>query len=196
MEIYRGNKIKKLIGKKKNPKVLDIGCGLNNKFFKFKNYTGIDVRDYKGIKNIVHLDLLKDTTLPFKSNTFDLVMATEFLEHITRPDLLAKEINRVTKRKGTIIISLPNEQAYGSRFGFLFGMVLNNGFNLYSHKYLFDYFTAKEFMNEYFKVKKTDVAMMGIGSEYVPTVARDFLARAWPQMFAKSVIFKCTKTKV
>lgn len=196
MEIYRGNKIKKLIGKKKNPKVLDIGCGLNNKFFKFKNYTGIDVRDYKGIKNIVHLDLLKDTTLPFKSNTFDLVMATEFLEHITRPDLLAKEINRVIKKKGTIIISLPNEQAYGSRFGFLFGMVLNNGFNLYSHKYLFDYFKAKEFVNKYFKVKKTDVAMMGIGSEYVPTAIRDFLARAWPQMFAKSVIFKCSKKKV
>jgi len=193
MEVYRGNKIKELIKDKKVGKVLDIGCGMNNKFFKFKNYTGIDVRDYKGIKNIVHLDLLVDTKLPFKSNSFDVVMATEFLEHITRPDMLAAEMNRVVKKDGVIIVSLPNELAYGCRFGFLFGKVLNNGFNLYSHKYLFDYFKAKEFVNKYFNVKKERVAMMGVGSEFVPDFIRDFLAKIWPQMFAKSVIFKCSK---
>lgn len=193
MEVYRGNKIKKLIGELSNNKVLDIGCGLNNRFFKFKNYTGIDVRNYPGIKNIVHLDLLKDTNLPFESNSFDVVMATEFLEHITRPDLLAKEMNRVVKKDGVIIMSLPNELAYGCRFGFLFGKVLNNGFNLYSHKYLFDYFKAKEFANQYFNVVEEDVALMGIGSELLPNFIRDFLAKSWPQMFAKSVIFKCAK---
>lgn len=193
MEVYRGKKIKSLIGSKSKGKVLDIGCGLNNLFFKFKNYTGIDVRNYKGIKNIVHLDLLKSTDLPFKSNSFDIVMSTEFLEHITRPDLLALEINRVVKKNGVIIISLPNELAYGSRFGFLFGAVLNNGFNLYSHKYLFDYYKAKEFVNDHFSVIKESRAMMGIGSELLPTFLRDFLANAWPQMFSKSVIFKCRK---
>lgn len=195
METYRGEKIKALIGSKHTGKVLDIGCGANNKFFKFKNYTGIDVRDYPGIKNIIHLDLLADTKLPFKTNSFDLVMATEFLEHITRPDLLAKEMNRVVKKDGIIMVSLPNELAYGCRFGFLFGKVLNNGFNLYSHKYLFDYFKAREFVHKYFKVKAEDVAMMGVGSELVPWFIRDLLARAWPQMFAKSVIFKCVKKK-
>lgn len=193
MEIYRGKKIKKFIGELSSGKVLDIGCGMNNKYFKFKNYTGIDVRNYPGIKNIVHLDLLKDTKLPFKTGSFDVVMATEFLEHITRPDLLAVEMNRVVKKDGVIIVSLPNELAYGCRFGFLFGKVLNEGFNLYSHKYLFDYFKAKKFVHEYFNVIDEDVALMGVGSELLPDFLRDILAKAWPQMFAKSVIFKCTK---
>lgn len=45
--------------------------------------------------------------LPYKDNSFDLVVCTEVLEHLTEPSRVLKEILRVSKRY--ILISVPNE---------------------------------------------------------------------------------------
>lgn len=194
MEEYRGRKILNLLAGK-NGKVLDIGGGKNNLFFKFNDYTSIDIRNYEGVNNIILMDMNEVGQLPFPDNSFDVVLATEVLEHLFRPDKMSIEINRIAREDSLIIISLPNETAYGCRFGFLFGKVLNEGFNLYSHKYLFDVKKAEHFVKENFNVLEVRYALMGVGSEFLPWFLRDLLANLWPNMFAKSVIFKCRKKK-
>ncbi len=196
MEVYRGNKIKKLISKycsAKNPKVLDIGCGLNNEFFKFKDYTGIDIRDYGLSHKVIFQNLNENTKLPFKDSTFDVVMATEFLEHIFRPDIVAKEINRVTKKSGVIMISLPNEFTLNCRIGFAMNAVLNKGFDLYSHKYFFNITKIDEFIKNNFTPVERELACLGHFWKGMPDFINDLMVTISPSLFAKSVIYACKK---
>ena len=45
--------------------------------------------------------------LPFRDNSFDTVLASETLEHLTQPGLAALELMRVTRNQ--TIVSVPNE---------------------------------------------------------------------------------------
>ena len=57
-------------------------------------------------KNVA-LKLLKNGKLPFNDKEFDLIVATEVLEHV--PDLAktAAELKRITKAGGFILVSVP-----------------------------------------------------------------------------------------
>lgn len=44
--------------------------------------------------------------LPFKNNSFDLVICTETLEHVLDPEKVLKEMKRVLKKNGYAIISM------------------------------------------------------------------------------------------
>lgn len=48
--------------------------------------------------------------LPYKNNSFDLIICTEVLEHLEEPAKALKEMLRVTKRY--LIISVPNEPLF------------------------------------------------------------------------------------
>jgi len=45
--------------------------------------------------------------LPFKNDIFDAVIMTEVLEYISRPEVAIKEIERVTKNEGHVLLSVP-----------------------------------------------------------------------------------------
>lgn len=47
--------------------------------------------------------------LPFKENTFDTVFITEVLERLVKPEVSLKEINKVLKKKGHLILVTPNK---------------------------------------------------------------------------------------
>ncbi|MEI6261388.1 MAG: class I SAM-dependent methyltransferase [Deltaproteobacteria bacterium] len=47
--------------------------------------------------------------LPFKSRTFDYVIATEILEHLSNPSAALKEMARVAKPNTPVILSVPHE---------------------------------------------------------------------------------------
>lgn len=47
--------------------------------------------------------------MPFSDDTFDIVLATEILEHTADPDKSFKELCRVTKPGGILIITMPNK---------------------------------------------------------------------------------------
>lgn len=47
--------------------------------------------------------------LPFKSQAFDYVIATEILEHLSNPSSALKEIARVAKPNALVILSVPYE---------------------------------------------------------------------------------------
>ena len=98
--------------------ILDVGCGEGftlNKFKKEgigKTYKGIDYSNDAiliGKKLYPDLDLSQGNIykLPFKNNSFDLVVCNEVLEHLENPEKGIKELIRVSKKY--ILLSVPNE---------------------------------------------------------------------------------------
>lgn len=59
--------------------------------------------------------------LPFPDKMFDLVVCKDLLEHLLNPESLLKEINRVIKPDGKLIVSVPNHFYLFFRLRLLFG---------------------------------------------------------------------------
>lgn len=112
------NQIDKMLTDLSFQSVLDAGCGEGlllgrmKKYIKGKKVFGIDI-DPLQIKmakknipfgNFTVADIYK---MPFKKQQFDLVLCTEVLEHIDKPNLALGELSRVTKKY--CILSVPNE---------------------------------------------------------------------------------------
>lgn len=106
--------------------ILDAGCGegFTLEYLRVrkigKTYEGVDFLEKAvEIGNKVHpkITLKKASVyeLPYKDNSFDLVLSTEVLEHLEDPKKALKEIFRVSKKY--ILLSVPNEPIFmGSNF--------------------------------------------------------------------------------
>ncbi|MCZ7355843.1 MAG: class I SAM-dependent methyltransferase [Candidatus Methanoperedens sp.] len=93
--------------------MLDVGCGTKpyRKVFVdvVKEHIGIDypssISANKENKNVEIYSILPH--LPFKNETFDTVLATEVLEHVSEPSAAFSEINRILKKNGVLILTAP-----------------------------------------------------------------------------------------
>ena len=80
-----------------------------------KTYEGIDFFGKAveiGSKIHPKITLKKESIyeLPYKDNSFDLVLSTEVLEHLKEPKIALKEIVRVSKKY--VLLSVPNEPIF------------------------------------------------------------------------------------
>lgn len=107
--------------------VLDAACGEGYGSFLLKKWGaesvgGVDIdaaaiekacSNFKndGLKYIQN-DVQK---LPFEDHVFDLVVSLETLEHVDDAEMFLREIKRVLKPGGTIILSCPNDPYYYER---------------------------------------------------------------------------------
>ena len=104
--------VKKLIGSsiKNEHKWIDVGCGLRPYEVLFPKgcYIGVDV-EVSGAKNSMKTpDHYYDgLNLPFGTGSVDGVISTQVLEHVPNPRLLIKEMSRIVKPNGGIILSIP-----------------------------------------------------------------------------------------
>ncbi len=80
---------------------LNIGCGK----FKKEGYTNVD--GYAGFNPDVLHDL-DNMPYPFADDTYDLVEADHVLEHLKQPFHALRELYRITKDGGTMIIRVPH----------------------------------------------------------------------------------------
>ena len=55
-------------------------------------------------------------SLPFKDHSFDIVLAIEILQHANPPEIFLKEILRVVRPEGEVIISSLNAASFLHRF--------------------------------------------------------------------------------
>lgn len=85
--------------------VLDIGCGdkpYRALFPQAKTYVGVD-HELGGRADVV----AEAWDLPFKTHRFDLVLATEVLEHVKYLEKAVTELKRVVKPGGLILVTVP-----------------------------------------------------------------------------------------
>ncbi len=107
--------------KKDTEKILDVGAGSAwvAKYFCPKNKTVISLdiaienlikaREQLPLKN--HKQTVADSfRLPFPDNSFDTVIASEIIEHVTNPELFVKELFRTVKPGGELIITTPYKE--------------------------------------------------------------------------------------
>lgn len=105
----------------KDSKIIDVGCGegvfVENLKGNGYNILGID-------KNYSSKDVIRGSifSLPFKENQFDVVLCLDVIEHVnlTEQENSLKEIYRIIKPHGMLIMTIPNLAHFYSRIRFLF----------------------------------------------------------------------------
>lgn len=107
------------LAKKTNPEtILDAGCGegfsinqltINKVGKKLEGVDDSEIALSLGKKLFPYLHFKKGNVynLPYKNNSFDLVVCTEVLEHLNNPRKALTEAMRVSKKY--VIVSVPNE---------------------------------------------------------------------------------------
>ncbi|MDY6793025.1 MAG: class I SAM-dependent methyltransferase, partial [Thermodesulfobacteriota bacterium] len=104
-------------------KGLDIGCG-NGKFIRDMNFLGWQ---FEGVEfNPIAVDICHKAGLKvfqgdlhsaaFKDNSFDIVTTRQVIEHIPEPVNFIKEIARILKSGGRLVIKTPNSKSLGRRW--------------------------------------------------------------------------------
>ena len=120
MYIYFTKRILKLFKNSKNKiKLLDIGCGFGF-FINYAEKNGIDVSgidlskqstDYAkkvlGLNNIYYSDIF---SCSFARESFDVLTAFNLLEHTYNPRDFVKEMYRIVKNNGHVLIRVPNSK--------------------------------------------------------------------------------------
>lgn len=114
----------------KGKNILDIGC-YDGSFLvhirRNNSVYGIEASDYgtkicKRKRISVKQMFIEDASiLPYKNNFFDLVIIGEVIEHIFDTDHLLKEIYRILKPHGKLLITTPNIASFGRRLLLLLG---------------------------------------------------------------------------
>jgi ubiquinone/menaquinone biosynthesis C-methylase UbiE len=117
----RLNKAKKIeavlrdFKKLENLKMLDIGCGsgvVSSFLGKISKYVwAVDVKDERIIKKGFKFKKVKDEKLPFKDDSFDIIISNFVIEHLNDKNMHIKEIKRVLKKEGICYLSAPNKWA-------------------------------------------------------------------------------------
>jgi SAM-dependent methyltransferase len=95
--------------------IVDVGCGKGNLYpyiqGRFNRYLGIDTVRYEELPNNVefrHVDLNRET-LPVPDGSADLVASVETIEHLENPRAYFRELVRIAKPGGVVIITTPNQ---------------------------------------------------------------------------------------
>jgi 2-polyprenyl-3-methyl-5-hydroxy-6-metoxy-1,4-benzoquinol methylase len=95
--------------------IVDVGCGVGNLWpfvhQQFKDYIGVDVVRYEYFPSdaqFIQVDL-NQGMLPLPSNTVDVLVAVETIEHLENPRFLVREMVRLAKPGGWVIVTTPNQ---------------------------------------------------------------------------------------
>lgn len=183
-----------------NKLILDVGCakGYFGKALikKGARVVGIDiskivVKEAKKILTDAKIVDLNTDKLPFKNKEFDIVVASEIIEHLLSPVDVLKDLNRVLKVDGELIISTPNLLYWGNRVKFLKGefAYTDDGVFDRGHIHFYVYKTLIEDLKKTgFKVIKENhvVASKGLIGK---------LISKFPGVFAYQFVVRCKKIK-
>lgn len=109
-------------------KILDAGCGngwQTSFFLEGNEVSGLDIAA-SNVQQACQRGILArrhdiETPWPYPDGTFDLVVCSEVLEHVFFPEKIIREITRVLKPRGQVIISTPNLYSLGNRLALLYG---------------------------------------------------------------------------
>jgi len=172
------SQILKLLSSNPSPTVLDIGCSSGvltaeiAKALPQSKITGLD--SYKEAiifarSKYPHITFIIGDAhkLPFKTRSFDLILCTETLEHLTDPRQALLEMKRVLKKNGQAIISMDTGSLLFKIIWFFWtktkGKVWQN-----AHLYEFNIKILEGLINKSgFKVRKKIISHFGMAVTFL-----------------------------
>lgn len=127
-------------------RLLDVGCGTKPyyKLFFADVYIGLDIDNDASRQRGIADYFYDGQVFPFADESFDSILCNQVLEHVFNPDEFLKEIARVMKPAGKLLLTVPfvwdeHEQPYDyarySSFG-LRVLLEKQGFKVMQHKKL------------------------------------------------------------
>lgn len=185
--------------------LLDIGAGVRDlKKFLPSNikYISLDCTAQNNVQHDIILDLDKGSDgkgrIPIKSNSFDIVLCLETLEHLQNPSKTMEEILRIAKDDADIFVSMPNEYNFWLRIQYFLGFKdkMKEPFqivNKHLHIHLPRVKDIKRFFGNYLNI---ETIFYGWDSYMAPKIFNKVLtklSRIWPSMFTRMVVVKGTK---
>mgnify|MGYP005988790825 CR=1 FL=1 len=145
--------------------------------------------------------------MEWEGKLFDVIFCTEVLEHLKDPHRHLKEIKKMLKPGGKLLVSLPNENMLYHRLMSLFGMGVDMmAFDLYKHLHFPTIKQSSDLLSNHFNVcskkyyivmsfKATRIENLGKVFNLIPDCVWQGLANVMPGMFARGTIFLCDLTK-
>ncbi|MCT4638876.1 MAG: class I SAM-dependent methyltransferase [Bacteroidales bacterium] len=105
--------------------VLDFGCGEGAFSSRLKDMNlkvdscDIDTDQFKAtVDNLIKLDLNRDNIADNFDKKYDMVIGMEIIEHLENPRKYIRDIKKLVKPGGTIVITTPNITSFESRLRF------------------------------------------------------------------------------
>lgn len=187
----RGKLFSSLIGKNKS--VLDIGCrdGALSKFYKEDNtLLGLDIDEYAmsraNEKSVATLltDLNVDWQIG-KENNFDIVVASEIIEHLYNPKKIFYRLNTVLKTGGILVGSVPNAFRISCRVRYFLGIKKGTPLEDLTH--------INQFSLNEIKKLLTEEDFKEITFYTLPSFRGKLLAKFFPSLFSYMIIFSAKK---
>lgn len=113
--------------------VLDIGSRDGVVTWRHKNSIGVDIEPAP----VCFIPTIKGRAenLPFKDRVFDTIVMNHVLEHFENPSEILKEVHRVLKDGGKLIVCVPNKDSYtsiikGRKYSYVYNIQHKFYFNL------------------------------------------------------------------
>lgn len=195
----RQKRLMTLLGKDiEKKKILDIGCstGYFGKLLKDQGayVVGVDISAdaiedaKKNLDEALVLDVNIER-LPHKKGEFDIVVAAEVIQFLYNPEMVLRELNRVLKDDGKLVITTPNLLYWGNRLKFLKGEFVYQKIGVFDegHVHFYTNETLKEDLKKSgFKIVKQN--HLFAGPESLSAVKSKF-----PGVFAYQFVILCQK---
>ncbi len=176
------------IGRDKN--VLELGCrdgSLTKLFISDNRITGVDI-DKNALelfkKNLggkgYYIDI--NNEWPFNEKEFDVIVASEILEHLYLPEKTIKKVAETLKDNGIFIGSVPNAFSLANRIRLFLAKPNKTALSDPTHVHQFVYGELENMLKKYFSEVKL-----------VPLTRYKFLSKIFPSLFSFLIVFYCKK---
>lgn len=116
-QLYRRYLLYPIISRYLRGRTLDVGCGIGDMLRFRPNTIGADVNPHAVAycrNQGLDARLMEDGSLPFADGDFDCAVLDNVLEHIDQPREILREIKRVMRPGGTLVVGVPGERGYRS----------------------------------------------------------------------------------
>jgi 2-polyprenyl-3-methyl-5-hydroxy-6-metoxy-1,4-benzoquinol methylase len=155
--------------------------------------------------NIMFANLHEKNALSKINKKFDIILCTEVLEHLLYPEDILKELKKLVKKDGVVIISLPNENTIFHRIYSVLGIGIDAfAFKQFKHLHLPTISQSRKFVKKYFTIEKelyyinfsgkfSHFSIMGRFFSAIPEPVLQALADIFPNLLARGVVFKLKK---